>query len=73
MNLASPNPVTLAKSKQSLIDEMTRCQQLGLHLYNFHPGSTCGKYSTTIGIKMIADGINYALEKTKGSNVVAGE
>jgi AP endonuclease-1 len=65
LNLGSPDEETRAKSKDSLVDEMTRCQQLGIILYNFHPGSTCGKISVEDCTRYIADGINLALSKTE--------
>ncbi len=65
MNCASPNEETLAKSRAALIDELKRCEKLGLALYNFHPGSTCGAISKEEGIKKIAESINDAHQETK--------
>ena len=70
LNLGSPDEETLAKSKVSLVDEMTRCQRLGISLYNFHPGSTCGKIPVEDCLRRIADGINLALAKTEGVTAV---
>jgi len=42
VNLGTPEPVLLAKSRAAFIDEMQRCEQLGLTIYNFHPGSAVG-------------------------------
>ncbi|VEB00668.1 endonuclease IV [Klebsiella pneumoniae] len=39
INLGHPVEEALEKSRDAFIDEMTRCQQLGLTLLNFHPGS----------------------------------
>ena len=45
MNLGSPEPETRAKSCALLLDELQRCQKLGLPLFNFHPGeSSTGGY-----------------------------
>lgn len=38
MNLASPDEATLAKSRTVLLDEVQRCERLGLLYYNIHPG-----------------------------------
>lgn len=70
MNCGSPEPATVEKSTQALIEEMTRCEKLGLSLFNFHPGSTCGKQSVEKSVKQIATSINRALTATKG--VTAG-
>ena len=65
MNCASPDDDALQKSRETLIDELKRCEKLGLKLYNFHPGSTCGKISVDNGIERIAKSINDAHGKTK--------
>lgn len=39
INLGSPDPVGLAKSRQAFAEEIERCQQLGLFFLNFHPGA----------------------------------
>ena len=65
MNCASPDDQTLSKSREALIDELQRCERLGLTLYNFHPGSTCGKISVDEGIQRIAESINRAHKETK--------
>lgn len=38
MNLGSPNPETLDKSRNMLLEELQRCERLGIPHYNFHPG-----------------------------------
>ena len=52
-----------------LTEEMVRCQQLGLTLFNIHPGSTCGKISRQEGIRLVAEGINRVHKETSGSVV----
>lgn len=37
MNCGSGDPVTLSKSRELLIDGLSRCDRLGIQLYNFHP------------------------------------
>lgn len=39
INLGAPEAEKLEKSRLAFIDEMERCQLLGLNLLNFHPGS----------------------------------
>ena len=38
MNLGSPDPETLSKSRNLLVEELDRCQKLGIPHFNFHPG-----------------------------------
>lgn len=65
MNCGSPDEETLAKSREVLIEELQRCEMLGLTLYNFHPGSTCGKIPVDECLDKIAESINIAHSKTK--------
>ncbi len=69
INLGSPEEEGLQKSRQSFIHEMERCEQLGLKLLNFHPGSHLKKISETECLDRIAESINIAINKT--DNVVA--
>jgi deoxyribonuclease-4 len=39
INLGHPEAEPLQKSRDSFLDEMQRCEQLGLDRLNFHPGS----------------------------------
>ena len=43
INLGHPEEEGLNKSREAFNDEMTRCQQLGLKMLNFHPGSHLNK------------------------------
>ena len=45
INLGHPEAEGLDKSRASFVDEMQRCEQLGLKLLNFHPGSHLKKIS----------------------------
>ena len=65
MNCGSPEEDTLAKSRVTLVDELKRCEKLGLSLYNFHPGSTCGKITIDECLEKIAESINQAHKETK--------
>src|SRR5205823_5231930 len=39
INLGSPDPEILAKSRQAFREEIIRCLQLGIRYLNFHPGA----------------------------------
>ena len=68
INLCSSNPEILEKSQNAFIDELTRCELLGIPYLNFHPGSHTGRGEDD-GLKVISDSINIAHSKTKGFNV----
>ena len=63
--LGHPEPEGLEKSRAAFLDEMQRCEQLGLKLLNFHPGSHLNKISVEDCLSLIAESINITLEKTK--------
>ncbi|XP_032833555.1 putative endonuclease 4 isoform X2 [Petromyzon marinus] len=66
LNCGSPSTETFEKSRAALVSELQRCEKLGLVLYNFHPGSSCGQGSTDACLERIASAINYAHERTRG-------
>lgn len=66
INLGHPEKEGIEKSRESFLDEMQRCAQLGLDRLNFHPGSSLNKISDEDCLKLIAESINIALDKTKG-------
>ena len=70
INPGSPDPEMLAKSREALLDEMQRCEQLGLTMLNFHPGAHLGKISEDDCLKNIAESINFVLLHTKGVTAV---
>ena len=70
INLGHPEEEGLQKSRAAFLDEMQRCEQLGLKLLNFHPGSSLNKISIEDCLSLIAESINIALEKTKGVTAV---
>ena len=82
INLGHPEVEKLEKSRVAFIDELERCEQLGLELLNFHPGSHLVKvpkkdpaYDDKIMdaeftcLDVIAESMNLAIEATKGMNV----
>jgi len=70
INLGHPEKEPLEKSRAAFLDEMQRCEQLGLDRLNFHPGSHLGQISEEESLKIIAESINITLEKTKGVTAV---
>ncbi len=70
INLASPEEDKLVKSRKSFLDEMKRCQQLGLKMLNFHPGSHLNIISEEEGLDRIAESINIILDQTEGVTAV---
>jgi deoxyribonuclease IV len=70
INLGSPKEEGLQQSRGAFIEEMRRCRQLGLDRLNFHPGSHLNMISITECLKLIAESINIALEKTEGVTAV---
>ncbi len=70
INLAHPETDKREKSIAAFIDELERCEALGLTKLNFHPGSTLKKISDETGITLIAQALNIALEKTNSVTAV---
>lgn len=70
INLGNPDHENLKKSRDAFLDEMRRCEQLGLTLLNFHPGSHLNKMSEEDCLAQIAEELNIALQKTKGVTAV---
>lgn len=70
INLGHPDTEQLQKSRLAFVDEMQRCQQLGLSLLNFHPGSHLRKISELDCLSRISDSINWALEQSEGVTAV---
>lgn len=66
INLGNPDSEALEKSRAAFLDEMQRCEQLGLKLLNFHPGSSLKKVSEEECLRTIAESINMTLDKTQG-------
>ena len=65
INLGHPEEEGLQKSRESFLGEMKRCEQLGLRLLNFHPGSHLKQITVEQCLDRIADSINWALAQTK--------
>ena len=70
INLGHPEKEALAKSREAFLDEMRRCEQLGLSMLNFHPGSHLKKLSPDACLDRIAESVNMALDRTVGVTAV---
>ncbi|MEW8267945.1 MAG: deoxyribonuclease IV [Candidatus Thiodiazotropha sp.] len=70
INLGHPEAEGLEKSRAAFLDEMRRCEQLGLSLLNFHPGATLGKIGEEESLQRVAESINLALARTQGVTAV---
>lgn len=70
INLGHPEEEGITKSRAAFLDEMQRCEQLGLKLLNFHPGSYLNKISIEQCLDRVAESINITLDKTKGVTAV---
>lgn len=70
INLGHPEMEPLEKSRKAFLDEMQRCEQLGVPLLNFHPGSHLKRIDPEESLKRIAESINITLDKTKGVTAV---
>ncbi len=65
INLGHPESAGLEKSRTAFLDELTRCELLGLTTLNFHPGSHLKKVSETDCLKTIAQSLNIAIDQTQ--------
>jgi deoxyribonuclease-4 len=66
INLGAPEKESLERSRAAFIDEMKRCEALGLKLLNFHPGSHKNMISPEACVARIAESVNIALDQTQG-------
>ncbi|MBD5277895.1 MAG: deoxyribonuclease IV [Bacteroides sp.] len=70
INLGSPDPQKLQMSRKSFLEEMRRCEQLGLAMLNFHPGSHLNEIEEEKCLDTIAESINITLDQTRGVTAV---
>lgn len=70
INLGNPVPENLEKSRKAFLDEMQRCEQLGITLLNFHPGAHLKQITEEECLAKIAESINMTLDKTTGVTAV---
>lgn len=70
INLGHPDKDQLEKSRNAFLDEMKRCEQLGIKLLNFHPGNHLDKISLEECLQRNAESLNRVLEQTEGVTAV---
>ena len=70
INLGHPESEKLVKSQKAFLDELQRCEQLGLRYLNFHPGSHLGQLSEDECLQTVSESINWALSKTESVTAV---
>jgi deoxyribonuclease-4 len=70
INLGHPEKQMWQKSLDAFIDEVQRCEQLGLDKLNFHPGSHLKKISEEECLDLIAESMNKTLESTNGVSLI---
>ena len=70
INLGHPDPLAQEKSYNAFLDEMQRCEQLGLVYLNFHPGSHLKQISEEACLDFIAENLNKALDVTTGVSAI---
>jgi len=70
INLGHPEEEKRQKSLDAFIDELQRCDQLGLDRLNYHPGSHLKKISTEECLARISNSMNEALQKTQNVKLV---
>lgn len=70
INLGHHEAEQRQKSLDSFIEEMNRCDQLGLTLLNFHPGSHLKEITEDKCVEYVAESINTAISKTKNVKAI---
>lgn len=64
VNLAQAEPEKAEQAYQGFIDDLHRCDALGIKFYNFHPGTT-GSHPRPAAISRIASALNRAHSSTQ--------
>ena len=70
INLGHPREAEREKSLNAFVDEIRRCEALGLRLLNFHPGSHLNEISAQVCLDNIAESLNFAIANTAGVKLV---
>ncbi|WP_297879791.1 deoxyribonuclease IV [uncultured Campylobacter sp.] len=70
INLGHPREAEREKSLNAFVDEIRRCEALGLRLLNFHPGSHLNEISAQVCLDNIAGSLNFAIANTAGIKLV---
>lgn len=70
INLGNPDPEMRKKSREAFLDELRRCEILGLTMLNFHPGSHLNKINPEDCLALIAEEMNELILQTRGVKLV---
>ncbi|SMC08980.1 deoxyribonuclease IV [Nitratiruptor tergarcus] len=70
INLGHPEDEKWQKSLDAFIDEVQRCEQLGLDKLNFHPGSHLKKISEEECLDRISEAMNETLKQSSSVTLV---
>lgn len=70
INIGHPNKDLREKSFNAFLDEIQRCELLGLDKLNFHPGSHLKEISEEECLKNISECMNRALQESKSVKLV---
>ena len=70
INLGHPDAEQRQKSLEAFIDELKRCEALGLDRLNFHPGSHLKLVSEDVCLELISASMNEALKQTQNVTLV---
>lgn len=70
INLGHPDEEARTKSFNAFLDEINRCQELGIELINFHPGSHLKQISEDECLELIASQMNSLLERSSNIKLV---
>ncbi len=70
INLGHPEDEKREKSMDAFLDEVQRCELLGLDRLNFHPGSHLKQIDEDVCLDRIAEAMNKTLDKTSGVSLV---
>ncbi|MDD3323516.1 MAG: deoxyribonuclease IV [Sulfurospirillaceae bacterium] len=70
INLGHPDKEAREKSLHAFIDEVKRCEQLGLDKLNFHPGSHLRRISEEECLEAISNSMNEVLRQTSHVTLV---
>ncbi|KAK2754656.1 hypothetical protein FQN54_006789 [Arachnomyces sp. PD_36] len=63
VNLAQEDPVKAKQAYTSFLDDLRRCEEVGIRLYNFHPGAT-NNTPLSSSLSRIASALTTALSAT---------
>lgn len=70
INLCAAKPDLFRKSLDAFVEELRRCEQLGIGYLNFHPGAHTGQGERE-GLRRMTEALDIAHERTKGCTVLS--